>query len=290
VNHEQRPYAGSVLAIAEGLLADALPGEADDPENWPNFAILVPHIASLIRNRGMLAEDAPRPEPRYQRAVHESLKYLYVRDISSDSLKLTNIVVTNWTVALGPADMATLQAKNQVGNMLTNQAKHREALEIFEELIGVGAERFVHDRAFSLTVMNNLGVAHLNLDQFEKAEKILRRAFQECAALFGESHPKTLRLADNLGSALTGLGNHQEAFDLLTATLVARTAVRGELHQDTLFTACHLGEALIGLRRHGEAQAILDQTLRSQRDLLGDEHFDTKRTLKFLEKLRKGDA
>ncbi len=135
-------------------------------------------------------------------------------------------------------DPASIQAHNNLGNLLADMGHTREAIKHFEKAIDLDP--------LSADAYSNLGLALIDLGEHGKAEQAFRKGTQ-ANPMYAEAHL-------NLGTALFGRGLYDEARQEFEATLVinpGKTKARS-----------NLGFSLLALGQREEAAGHLLRVVR----------------------------
>jgi serine/threonine-protein kinase len=134
-------------------------------------------------------------------------------------------------------------------------------------------------------VRETIGGAYLSLDQFEPAEKQLRRAIELDARTDGPGG-RTALLANNLlATLLNRTGRSAEAEALLRRNLAECSRILGPDDPNALDAAERLGSVLWRLGRLDEAEAALRRSMEDRGRVLKPDHADTLRSVLLLSQL-----
>ncbi|WP_068929366.1 FxSxx-COOH system tetratricopeptide repeat protein, partial [Planobispora rosea] len=124
--HEQERWRAGAAALLEA----ALPADPDDPEAWPRFAQLLPHV------RALLPADSPQ--------MWRTARYLGASGDYRTALLLCHVITDQRTVSLGPEHPDTLAARHELtfwtgeaGDAAGARDQLAELLPIVERVSGV---------------------------------------------------------------------------------------------------------------------------------------------------------
>jgi ATPases involved in chromosome partitioning len=284
-------------------------GETDDPENWPRYDEIWPHLAPSS------AHTCDDEETR--QLLIDRVRYLWKRGEYERALELGHRLEETWVRKLGTYDRQTLYLRFHMANVLRSQGRYREAcdldravmedqkrelphphphtlmtagglaadlralgdlqesLRLEEETYALTKELFLEDHPRSLMAANNLAVALRHMGDFEAARRLDQETLDRRVAVLGREHPFTLLSATNLGIDLRELGRYAESVELLRGTLETAHRVLGPDLPDSLYTARTLA---VSLRRAGalaEARRLIEETYERYLDRYGPDSPDT---------------
>lgn len=123
-----------------------------------------------------------------------------------------------------------LEVKNQIATCLLNQGKHAEALEQFEKIAKIDAEKGVENDD-TLVTEANIGLCLCNLNKLEEAYNIYQKVLPKQLALHKDpSHPHIVVTKNNIAGVLFRMGKTEEASKHLEST--AQELVTGKKEDD----------------------------------------------------------
>jgi tetratricopeptide (TPR) repeat protein len=254
-------------ARVEGLLVAIGPENGSDPQYWPTWTWLVPHILAL--------DPAESPNTPMRDLACNMVWYLLNRGDTRTARDLAKHFRERWLLNFGPDDQAVLWATNHLAQAYRDLGDYEKARPLDEEVYS--RYRAIHgdDHIYTLTSANNLANILRRLGELPSARELHKDTFGRRRRVLGDDHPNTLTSANNLADILRELGELQAARDLHQDTLDRRRRALGDDHLRTLRTANSLAE---DLRELGELQAARDlhqDTLHRRRRVLGNGHSDT---------------
>ncbi len=159
------------------------------------------------------------------------------------------------------------------GRLLTEEGRFQQAIEgMTPALAGARAELGErHD--VTLGLLNNLGSAWSQAEDFAPAEALLDAALKGRTEVLGERHPDTLQTVHNLASLRRRQGRLEEALALQERAAQGRAAVLGPLHPRTLLSRNNYASQLQALGRFTEALAESRSLLESAESALPERHW-----------------
>jgi serine/threonine protein kinase/Flp pilus assembly protein TadD len=135
---------------------------------------------------------------------------------------------------LGPDDIRSVNATNNLANALKGQGKFDEARKLFEEVLQVARRAFGPDDPATLGALNNLANTLGDLGRWDDARSLHEEALEARRRVRGAKHPDTLQSMNNLAVALRNLRHYDEARKLQEETLQLQRTVFGEEDPETL--------------------------------------------------------
>jgi tetratricopeptide (TPR) repeat protein len=293
----------------ERILVAADPEDGDDPQSWPRWSALLPHILAVdpatTENAGVRSMagnamwhlkargDARAALPMTERLHNAwSRRYGYSDRATLDIVHvLANIYrdLGNFKMAhvlsrdnfdhrmrlVGPQDTGLFDSALSLARSLEHMGKYEEARELDEEALAGYSQNLGDDHPHTLTAATCLAGDLRRLGAFMKARQLDADTLARQRRILGEDHPSTLMTAQNFVIDLHETGDFEQAHELNRDTLARRRRVLGENHPDTLVSAHNLA---VGLHREGQyeqSRTLNEDTLARRREALGDGHPST---------------
>jgi serine/threonine protein kinase/Flp pilus assembly protein TadD len=173
---------------------------------------------------------------------------------------------------LGPEDIRSVHATNNLANALKGQRRTDEARKLFEEVLEVSRRVFGPDHPATLGAMNNLANTFGDLGRWNDARSLHEEALRARRRLNGPEHPETLQSMNNLAVALRTLRRFDEARKLHEETIHLQRDVLGPEDPQTLGSMHNLALVLSLQGELDEAIKQYEQVLEVQGRVLGPEH------------------
>jgi tetratricopeptide (TPR) repeat protein len=161
-------------------------------------------------------------------------------------------------------------ALNELGNVLSRESYHAEAVAAFDEALAVQREEFGPRSAHVGGLLGNLAVAVKRQGRIEDAERLYREALDIQRNTHGGDHPATLGTMINLGGILAERGAHEEAESLFREALPVMRRVHGSESYHVGIACGKLADALRMQGELSEAKAFADESLVIFRAAMGD--------------------
>lgn len=294
--------------IGQALLA-AVPGDPDDPDGWPLWSPLIPHV--------LAAAPATNPDVSTARAALRLIEYFLARAELESAEHLSSSLIAHWPETFGAEHDVTRRATQLHAWVLRASGRAAEALELNSELhrtlLGTHGPDHpdtlwaAHDLAWSLRSLGHLdqarsigedtltrrrtviGPDHLltlgtatNLANVyfamglaEPARALARETLDRLRATVGPRHHFTLMVALNLASFDAACGDAAEALIAIEENVTVRSQLYGDTHPGTLLAAVNLAEVLLQLESLPRARTVATQTAERSAALFGNEHPET---------------
>ncbi|MGW5585921.1 FxSxx-COOH system tetratricopeptide repeat protein [Streptomyces sp. NPDC003857] len=270
---EQREARHVVHTVLAGARPDG-DEPIDDPETWPRFAVIWPHLtASDARN----CTDAPT-----RRLLIDRVRYLWKRGDFPGAQRRAEELLAHWKDLLGEDDVQYLYLRCQLASVLRSQGRYVEARGIDTELLERQRRVLGHSHPHTYVTTSNLASDLAALGEYRSAVDLAREAHEGFSQIFHESHRRTLSAANNLALALRMVGRYSDARVLDQDTLDRRIEVLGPDHPYTLASAERLGRDLREVGRYSESVALLSRTYDAHKRILGKDFPGTLRCAKSL--------
>ncbi|OHV45237.1 GTP-binding protein, partial [Parafrankia colletiae] len=210
---------------AQELLATVRPGNHDDPTVWSSYAVLTPHVQSLVAHSCSLGV----PESQdFRVLLLDVVRYLEQSGRSRDALEMSLAAYQRWSKTLGGDHPDTLTAAHRYGNALVRLGDYGAARKVFESTHAGRGRALGADHMLTLGTAANLAVVAALAGDEQAARRITEDVLNRRRRVLGPDHPDTLESASNLGAHLDNLGEWKAAWELGQDTLARRQRVLGE--------------------------------------------------------------
>jgi tetratricopeptide (TPR) repeat protein len=251
----------TVMATAVALLEQALPAQPDQPESWPRFARMVPHVLALLppespglpRTVGYLAAAGD-----YATAITLQQRVLERADGLDERADLARLLGKGGDAAgaretyaellprcvqrHGERDPRTLGVLASLAEWTGEAGDRQRARELYETLIPE-LEQVLGVRD-PITIYAKLDHANwvLHLGEPGRAHALWVELLPTARSVWGAQHPETLTLLGCLAYATGRTGDAAGARDQYAQLLAQREQLTGPDHPETLATARDLAE------------------------------------------------
>ncbi|WP_326950884.1 tetratricopeptide repeat protein [Amycolatopsis sp. NBC_01307] len=322
------PRPGGIRHTAVALLAADVAGlPPDQPAAWPEYALLGPHLLSLLETTAQqvdrdhlvqLLETAARMAwafnlsgaGRAGRALCERA-LAHTAELGNGHLTVLRLRhMLAWAVA-DQGDLAG--AENLYRDVLRNRLrqlgpKHPDVLRCRHELAwiaGCGKEWAKAEKGYRAVLRDSAGVldtddpdilitrhelgwAIANQGRLDEARAVLRAVLEDRLRVLGPSHQRTLGTRHELAWILAREGRWAQAETGYRDLLDLRAQLLGADHPETLVIRHELAWIAAHRGRTAEAEAGYRDVLDRRRRVLGEDHPETRATVVALEELRHG--
>ncbi|MER5467340.1 FxSxx-COOH system tetratricopeptide repeat protein [Streptomyces sp. NPDC002685] len=259
---EQREARHVVHTVLAGCRPDG-DEPIDDPETWPRFAVIWPHLAP--------SDARDSTEAGTRRLLIDRVRYLWKRGAFRAARALAEDLLDHWKPILGEDDVQYLYLRAQLGNVLRSQGRYLEAREINTELLERQKRVLGPSHPHTYVTMSGLASDLAALGVYSSAVEYAREAHEGFRQIFHESHRRTLSAANNLALALRTIGRYGEARVIDQDTFDRRTEVLGPDHPYTLASAARLGRDLREVGRYAESVGLLSRAYDAHKRIFGVE-------------------
>jgi MinD-like ATPase involved in chromosome partitioning or flagellar assembly len=258
------------------ILVGARPrqGDTDDPENWPRYDLIWPHLGPSR------AEECDEWETR--QLLIDRARYLWKRGQFDSALTFGHRLEETWRVLLGSDDRQTLHLRFQLANVLRSQGRYSEARVMDSEVYSKQQEVLDPSHPHILQTAGGLAGDLRGLGEFREALTMDQDTYERFKELFGEDHPSTLSAANNLAVDLRLVGDCFTARELDQETLNRRQDVLRPDHPYTLYSAANLARDMREAGEYAASVELLRNTHARYLEVLGEHFPDTLRTAKSL--------
>lgn len=267
--HKDMPDADrkEFIDVVRQALAAADPRRPTDPDLWPGYAEIVPHLkyADVLRSQ----------EPAVQRLVFNCLRYMYFSGEYAAGIKLGERAMEAWRELLGESHPRIWELTyhytnllRAVGDYARTEALSRAAAEHLK------AERGPQDLEH-LRAAAGLAADLRGLGRYDDALELSRWVLVAYRELLGEQDSRSLNSLNNLAVSLRLLGRYQEALDIDRQTMEARRLLLRARHPWTLGSEISYAIDLRLLGRYAEAESIQAKNVREIRLVMGSDNPQT---------------
>ncbi|MFF5207862.1 FxSxx-COOH system tetratricopeptide repeat protein [Streptosporangium sp. NPDC000396] len=258
------------------ILVGARPrqGEVDDPENWPYYDLIWPHLLPSD------AENCVEEETR--QLLTERVRYLWKRGEFDNALQLGQRLADYWEETFGQNERQRLHMLFNIANVLRSQGSYKEARDLDEWVWSQQGAMLGDSHPHTLMTTGGLAADLRALGEFERALEMDRETYERWKELYGEDHPRALNSANNLAVSYRLIGDCFSAKDLDQDTLNRMSSVLGIAHPYTLGSAQNLARDMREAGEYALSVDLLRQTLQRYREVLSDDYIDTLRASKSL--------
>ena len=255
---------------AHNVLAKARPaqGDVDNPQLWPLYAYIWPHLTDVTR--------AISGNGEVRQLYVDRARYLRTRGEHRAALLLARKCIGQWNAdpSIGENDARTLSMGFELACALRALGHVAESLAIDSDVLErqLAHEDIGPDHIASLMTAGGLGGDYRANGRFQDALALDERTYKSFVELFGTDHPRTLAAANNLAVSLRFVGRPLQALEHDRKTYTERLTVLGPTHPFTFSSAINLARDLRDCGDRGSYLELLARTYADCRSTLGDDN------------------
>jgi tetratricopeptide (TPR) repeat protein len=250
-------------------------GEPDDPETWPRFRMLWPHLE--VTGAVSCGDESVR------QLLIDRVRYLRRRGDLKQGLAFGRRVAGAWQELLdrGQAEVPAalrrqlLHLTFNLANILRDQADFTGALALDEDVLGAQRELLGDRHSHTLMTAGGRAADLRALGDYADALRQEEVTYQAWLADFGEDHARTLMAANNLATSLRAVGDFRRARAIDADVAERRRVVLGAEHPYTLHSQSCLGRDLREAGEYALSVDLLTGVAAAAATHLGEEALDT---------------
>jgi tetratricopeptide (TPR) repeat protein len=194
------PEGGGVLGAVLGLLRADAPGQITRaPQDWPRWAVLLPHVlaaASHFDDLRGAAQEAAGADASW--LLDRAATYLQVHARLAEARPLAERALAIDEAAYGPDHPAVAIDLNNLATILRALGLLAEARPLAERALAIDEAAYGPDHPTVAIRLNNLATILKDLDLLAEARPLAERALAITEAAYGPDHPTVAILRANL--------------------------------------------------------------------------------------------
>jgi MinD-like ATPase involved in chromosome partitioning or flagellar assembly len=240
--------------VHEVLAASRPEGEVDDPDTWPRYRLIWPHLTP---------SRALRSEQEDVRQLHiERVRYLRLRGDLQRGRNRAEEIETAWDKMLAETTdpalaeslrMHLFRLRFNKANIIRDLAEFTKAQELDEAVLNGQRELLGSEHPHTLMTGGSLAADLRALGQYHRALDLDRGTYAAWQRGYGDDYPGTLRAAHNLAVSQRLTGDFRSALAQDQLTLARRSAILGTRHPRTLDSGAAVARDLLEAGRYQEA-------------------------------------
>ncbi|MEU5853505.1 FxSxx-COOH system tetratricopeptide repeat protein [Saccharopolyspora shandongensis] len=250
----------------EALLAEVDPGSTEDPAAWPEWARLLPHLVEV--------DPATTDNERLRSLACDAALYLLRRGDVTSAMPFVRRLYEQWRERIGPDDIHTLTAANEVAHSHYLLGEFHEAHVLIEDTLPRWQEEFGDDHLGTLRSMNDLGVILGELGDFGSSCDLQEAVWEKRRHLLGEDDPETLHAMENFANSLSDIGEELRSRELLEVALEKLRQALGDAHPYVLRAMRDLAIALARTDADRRSRDLCEEARSKCQEVLGEDHPD----------------
>ncbi|WP_417820253.1 FxSxx-COOH system tetratricopeptide repeat protein [Streptomyces caeni] len=260
---------GVFAGVVRRALAAADPRRPADPDAWPRYGEIVPHLE--------YADVLGSTDPVVSTLVLNCLRHLYLSGEYGTGVRFAEQALTAWQERLGAHAELLWDLGHHYANLLRacGDYEHSEAVSrtAVEQYLAVSGRRNLG----YLRAVGGLAADLRALARYEEALALSQEVVEGYEELLGTAEPRTLSARNNTAVSLRLLGRYSDALTIDRRTLQDRRRILGARDVWALFSAIYCATDLRLLGRYSEAAQLQEQNLALHQEVLGPTHPQTLR-------------
>jgi tetratricopeptide (TPR) repeat protein len=277
---ESRPQVGTSaptahpLAVAMALLSTDAPSKtAYDPQAWPRWATLLPHVLAAAAYLDHL-RDQPSSALLTDASwlLDRAGSYLRVHGRSAAARPLMERALAI-VEAIDERDLTVIGIRlNNLALILRDLGDASEARPLVERALAIHETTYGPDRPEVAIDLSNLALILQGIGDAGAARPLQERALAIDEATYGLDHPAVARDLNNLAVILQDLEGAGAARPLQERVLAIDQAVYGPDHPEVAVDLNNLAQILQSLGDLGGARPLQERALAISESTYGPEH------------------
>jgi len=221
------PPPGHPLAVALALLRADAPGQImSAPQDWPRWAVLLPHVLAAT---GYLDSSADQHRPNTMAdaswLLNRAGAYLQVHARFTDAKGLLERALAIDEAAYGPSHQEVAISLSSLAMVLHDLGQPETARPLQERALAITETAHGPSHPDVAVHLSNLVTILVDLQQPETARPLQERALAIDEASYGPSHPAVAADLKNLATILQDLGQPAAVRRLQERTLAIDEAL-----------------------------------------------------------------
>ncbi len=267
-DQEQARYRHEVQTI----LAAAAPIDAADPQLWPRFRELLPHVTAetteLVRST----------DPAVRAFVLNTMRYLYFSGDFTSSEALTKRFIEQWTRDSGRDDPQVLQAQRYYADVVRELGRYAESFELVADALNRARDALGEKDRTTLAMQSALAANQRARGDFAAALDLDTKTLGQNEEAFGPTAPQTLRAIANVGLDYGLTGDYKKAREYSEQAYIRMSQVSsGVSATEVLICWYNMAWAVRLEGLYSEARDVGEDAWDYGKERLGIDHFATLR-------------
>jgi hypothetical protein len=256
-----------VHASAVHMALASHPGTPRNPDHWPAYSRLLPHVQAL----GLADSELPA----VRRLLLDAIDYIARRGDTRTAATLAEAAHEALKARFGADEHTTLLAAHLWANCLHWLGDHMASWRLRAETLRLYENTLGAEHPDAMTTATNLATDSFHLGRYEDGRRINEETLARRRRILGIDDSETLRSASNLVTDLIHAGELALASSLNADTLERRRRTLGPNHPDSLTSASKMAIVRFYLGDYEGARALDSETLGRRKRVLGSNHPDT---------------
>ncbi|MEV1003036.1 FxSxx-COOH system tetratricopeptide repeat protein [Nonomuraea sp. NPDC050202] len=268
--HRQATDLDTARGLATVLLAEVVPESGKDPDDWPIWRALLPHITALADHT------SPDTDSTFT-AFLLNATGLFLGDQGAvfDAIDCLERAAEAFERLEGADHLAALTCRNNLAGAYESAGRLDRAAVLYDSTLAACERVLDAGHPLTLTSRNNLAGAYLLTGRLERAVALYETTLAASEQVLGADHPDTLTTRNNVAYVHQMTGDLGRAIPLHEATLADRERILGLDHPDTLQSRTNLAGAYRMAGDLNRAISLFEAILADRERILGADHPDT---------------
>ena len=266
--------AVDVLAVALRVLRADAPGQIQGaPQDWPRWAVLLPHVLAATGHADR-ASGQPGPAVMEDLAwlLNRAATYLRVQAQFTDAKALLERALAIDEAAYGPDHPAVAPGLNNLAQILRDLGDPAGARPVQERVLAITEAAYGPDHPVVAIGLNNLAAILWDLGDPAGARPVQERALAITEAAYGPDHPAVATGLNNLAQILQDLGDPAGARPVQERALAITEAAYGPDHPAVATRLNNLALILRDLGDPAGARPVQERALAIDEAAYGPDH------------------
>ncbi|MFE1438873.1 FxSxx-COOH system tetratricopeptide repeat protein [Streptomyces sp. NPDC058739] len=253
------------------LLAANTPSAPSDPQSWPRFGELYPHV---------IVSGAMQSSHRNVRQmVHLVARYLFLWGDHNAALSFGSQVYDSWSERFGEEDPQTLALGQHLRFVMLRMGQYAESAQLGERLFATLEALGPDMEEELLTAKGQLATDRRTRGDFRGALEFDEDVYQRALRAFGEDDPATLSHAFNLAVTLRCMGDYRRALEVDQEVWRQRVQMFGADDPLSLISDASVQVDRQELGEYAQSLSMCEENVEKTREVFGDYHRSTFRSL-----------
>ncbi|HTS99477.1 MAG TPA: FxSxx-COOH system tetratricopeptide repeat protein [Streptosporangiaceae bacterium] len=262
--------------VHQMMVAARPEGDVDDPQTWPRYRLIWPH---LTPSGAMRSTEAPVRD-----LLIERVRYLRQRDDLERGARRAKEIEAAWqgmlSQALDPEMTELLQQQLyrlqfNLANILRDLAQFDEARAVDQAVLAGQTTHLGPEHPHTLATRSSLAADLRAIGDYQAALDLDLKTYDSWSKRYGDEYRGTLMEAHNLALSYLLTGDFRSALAQDRLTLERRTSVQGPRHPRTLNSGASVARDLLEAGRYVEAVSRMQAVWTLSRDVLGQDDRNT---------------
>jgi tetratricopeptide (TPR) repeat protein len=251
------------LAVALRLLHAGAPEDISDaPQDWPRWAVLLPHVLAAVAHFDRAAgQTSPDMMADAFSLLDGAVDYLRAQARFTDAKALLERALAINKAAYGPNSPEVGAGLNNLALVLNDLGQPGEARPLQEQALAITEATYGPDDLEVGVTLSVLGLILKDLGQPGEARPLLERALTIYEATYGPDHPKVANDLSFLAGVLQDLGRPGEARPLQERAVAIAEAAFGPDHPKVARYLNYLAGILRNLGQPETARPLIERAL-----------------------------